>query len=227
MPQETVVLINNSRQPLPWDLADLTAALQAYANLIGYHYGRNIKVVAGPGPEVSADAYPLFLADEADQENALAYHTTDLDGPWGTAFRQDAAKLGVDWSIPIAHELAEMVLNPWCRVQYPGPDLALYAGEIVDPVQGTWFSVKDGIKVPNFVLPAWFGLSNYYYCGETAYDYLCLCRRPFEVLPGGYISRWRQRVGWEDVTVDERGRTHVQHSLGNASSRLSSIRALD
>lgn len=107
----------------------------------------------------------LYLADEADIQDALGYHETNFRGiPYGFVFIDVCESLGEAWSVTLSHETLELIgdMQGNLLVQGPHPDEpqkeVFHWFEMCDAVQSQTYEI-DGIKVSNFVLPAYFTLS--------------------------------------------------------------------
>ncbi len=224
----TIAIVNRFSEPLPWTVDRLVEALGEYAGLL--HDAWGVDVLAAPWDSAMAAEpqrfWPLVLADDSDTPGALAYHTTDWKGPWGIAFLKSALAIGKDASIPIGHEFAEMAADPLCMQTFRSLSGDYASGEIVDPVQEESFLAKNGLRLPNFVWPEWFGLAN---PGEGTNDgrkdQMCICTSAGQILPGGYISKWTAAAGWQEVWGDSGGQVAVAGKLAEPLSRLNRRRA--
>ncbi len=106
----------------------------------------------------------LYLADEADIKDALGYHEANFRGiPYGFVFLDVCLKLE-EWSVTLSHEALEMIGDAQGNllVQGPHPQNAkkevFHWFEMCDAVQSQSYFI-DGVEVSNFVLPAYFTLS--------------------------------------------------------------------
>jgi hypothetical protein len=159
----------------------------------------------------------LVILDHSAQAGALGYHDiTDQGLPMGKVFAGDDLQYGVQWTVSASHELLEMLVDPeinrmafvhpgwklstigiagwtfigrWWPVYAP---MVMQTGifcayEICDACEADQFGYNiNGTLVSDFVLPAWF--ESFRAPGSTQFDYQNQMQRPFEVLPGGYIS---------------------------------------
>lgn len=107
----------------------------------------------------------LYLADEADIQGALGYHEANFRGiPYGFVFLDVCQNLGEEWSVTLSHEALEMIGDAQGNllVQGPHPEDAkkevFHWFEMCDAVQSQTYYI-DGVGVSNFVLPAYFTLS--------------------------------------------------------------------
>jgi len=150
-----------------------------------------------------SDWWWLVLADTSDVASQFGYHaTTTEDKPLGIVFVQTAMDHNVAWTVTASHELLEMLADPWLDRNFArGNDI--YACDICDPCQqdSYWIPLDNtnGVKVSDFVYPAWFGNSSKEANQANRYDYLEMITQPFHLRPGGYISifngqKWDQQL---------------------------------
>lgn len=125
----------------------------------------------------------MVVADDPDVAHALGYHDLTMKGlPLGKVFVKPSLKVGESVSVPLSHEVLEMLLDPDINKYAMDPSaLRLYAWEACDAVQGDTY-VIDGVEVSNFLYPDFF--SRYDVPGRL--DYLNLCDKSFETRPFGY-----------------------------------------
>jgi hypothetical protein len=218
-----IPLVNRSTATLPFTLERAEEALTEYAELLGRVW--DVQVYARNDADLNLDStWPIYLADDTDQPDALAYHALDGSRPYGIVFVKTTLRDGVDLLTAIAHEFAEMAYDPWCVAAFPRPAGWYDSGEIADAVEGSSFPAKNGLLLSNFVYPAWFGLRNP--GAETKLDHLGLCKFPGEILEGGYIDSWEPGSGWRTVVADgSRAICRVEAKLATPSSRLARRRA--
>lgn len=107
----------------------------------------------------------LYLADEADMEDALGYHHSNFRGiPYGFVFMDVCARLKENWTVTLSHEALELIgdMQGNLLVQGPHPNNpkkeVFHWFELCDAVQSQTYRI-DGIEVSNFVLPAYFTLT--------------------------------------------------------------------
>ncbi len=199
----TIACINQAKTPLGVDWEQLLAALDEYANTIfAPVWGTPATINAGTGRDIPAGCWALVFLDHADAPNALGYHDLTPEGlPLSKVFVETTLHDHQKVSVTAAHELAEMLVDPGIQMGGIGPDgRTWYAYEGGDAVESEGFD----IPMSNFVYPSWFeafrapnsvGAPN-----PVKFDHLGLCRRPFELLPGGYMpvfknGAWTQIFG--------------------------------
>lgn len=139
----------------------------------------------------SSEACPLLVFDDADQADALGYHSVDPVGrSFGRAFWSVIRGAGgtlkdgsESLSVTLSHEVLEMVGNPyvnfWADVSENGVQEAI---ELCDRVQADSYRIGN-VSVSNFLGPRAFRP------GKGPYDWLNLLSEPFEIRRGGYCIR--------------------------------------
>jgi len=123
-------------------------------------------------------------------EGAFGYHATNhKDLPYGFVYLDVCAKYGEEWSCTLSHEVLELLADPSAVLTVAGPDprrskrSVRYDLEVCDPTQEDYYTI-DGIRVSNFVTPAYFKMGR----GSSATNFLELPLKPFGVRPGGYFQ---------------------------------------
>jgi len=155
-----------------------------------------------------SDTWQLVILNNSDQAGALGYHELTRDGlPLGKIFAGTDIENGLQWSVTAAHELLEMLSDPWINFamihQAAG---VVYALENCDAVEADRYAYAievDGIKVmvSDFVTPDWFIPQWKNFDGpKPKFDFMGHCTEPLQLLPGGYIGVLRSLDGeWEQV----------------------------
>ena len=136
-------------------------------------------------------ALKLVLFDDADQADALGYHSDGPDGfPYGRVFTKPTMDQGAkvltgpgSVATVLSHEVIELFLDPECNRWADGIDGNSYAFELCDPVEADSY-VIDGVTVSNFVLPPWFDQNP---PKGSKYDFLGKLKKPFTMTAGGYV----------------------------------------
>lgn len=198
-----IAIVNAATRPLGCDPSALVNALTVQAV-------RDFAPAWGmlpPTLALMAEAPPgwwsLTLNDRSDISAALGYHLVNEHGmPAGFASVEDAERSGSPFSTVVSHELLEMLGDPGIQIWAKGPEgdvNAFYAYETADAVQGDWYEI-DGVSVSNFVFPNWF---EEFAPPESAFfDHMGLCKRPFQIRPGGYMPVYRDGRGYDQVFGD-------------------------
>jgi len=140
----------------------------------------------------------MAFLDDADVANALGYHDLTPDGlPLSKVFVKSTRAVGQKVSVTACHELAEMLVDPAINLCATGPGTVFYAYETADAVEEVEFTIR-GVAMSDFVYPAWF--EGFRKPDSAQFDYARKVKRPFQILPGGYMSvfkngRWTQVFG--------------------------------
>lgn len=193
-----IVIIDQSKHSGYDDtaLAALKTALQTQItkNAAPAWHRRTMTVVTTRTATVADhDDWPIYLLDSPDVANALGYHDVDPQGrPYGRVFVDPTRSAGVSLSSVISHEVLEAFgdsdVNFWGD---SGRGVAV-ALELCDPVENSVYQI-DGVKLSNFVLPAWF---NPYVPAGTKVDFLAHLHHPYQLESGGYkITMVEGRIG--------------------------------
>lgn len=150
------------------------------------------------------DAWEVVILDDSDQAEALGYHELTPHGlPLGKVFAASDLANGTSWTATASHEILEMLADPWINecVEFPTPngESQFYAKEVCDACEADVYGYKIGnVLVSDFVTPAWFVPGGW---PGRAFDAMGNLTRPFQLLPGGYISVYG-RDGWSQLTAE-------------------------
>lgn len=156
--------------------------------------------------QMTPDAIPLVLLDDADQAGALGYHAeTPLGQPYGRVFVSPsldagaAVLTGADAvSVTVSHEALEILGDVRCNLWADGPDGCQVALELCDPVEGDAYevltsggrtpvtgpTVRQTVSVSNFILPEWFDPR-----ATGPRDFLGQVTDAYGMSSGGYMIR--------------------------------------
>ncbi len=193
-----IALVFESKTNPKLGLTGLAAALTRQANEhLGSAWGLP-PVQVYPAAGIPAGHWGLVLLDDSDQANALGYHDLTPSGfPIGKVFVKPTLADGEKVGVTASHELMEMLCDPDLNLAAQADNGDFYAMEVADPVQEQEYAI-DGIPVSNFVYPTWF--ESFRTAGSVRFDHLKTVTRPFQLMPGGYISifragRWKQIFG--------------------------------
>src|SRR5437016_2219959 len=193
----TVACFNKAQTPLGVDFDRMLAVLQKFLDTIFVPvWGTPARLVKTAG--FRKGAWALACLDDADVANALGYHDLTPDGfPFSKVFVRTTLEARQRVSVTACHELAEMLVDPAINLCSTGPQSRFYAYETADAVEEQEFTL-DGIALSDFVYPSWF--EGFRKAGSTQFDHLKKVRRPFQILPGGYMpvfknGRWTQVFG--------------------------------
>lgn len=152
------------------------------------------------GKTAPVGAWTVTLTDDTDCWDCYGYHdVTPNDVPYAKVFPAVSFDQQEPWTLTFDHELKEMLVDPYIsRVEWNGKH-RLYLVEAADPVEdsrfGYWRNGVDGVPV----LLSDFPTANWYRARSRGpYDFRGYCKRPEQVLPGGYVSFW-QNGYWHQV----------------------------
>ena len=179
-----IACLNLSHHDLGAPFDKLTAALQkCYDEYFLPIWGYEVSLYNTTGPQPSD--WRFVYLDNADTARALGYHDITKDGqPVSKVFVETTLKANEVVSVTACHELFEMVIDPVANLWAQAGDGTEYAYEMCDPVEEDTF-VVDGLKMSNFVHPAWF--EPFKHPPKTKFDHLGLLRKPFSMTKGGYV----------------------------------------
>ena len=136
-------------------------------------------------------ALKLVIFDDADQADALGYHSDGPDGfPYGRVFVKPTMDAGAkvltgpgSVASVLSHEVIELFLDPECNRWADGLDGNSYAFELCDPVEADGYDINK-VNVSNFVLPPWFDQNP---PKGSKFDFLGKLKKPFTMTKGGYV----------------------------------------
>lgn len=210
-----ISVYNRARTALRLDLADLVQALQAYVDrCLAPVWGCPAQLMLAPGPQ--AGEWGLAFLDDADAPGALAYHTEEDGLPLSKVFVRTVLDAGESLSVSASHELAEMLVDPAINLLASGAG-KIVAYEVADPCEADAdaFAVA-GHQMSDFVYPAWF--EGFRGPNSTKFDHCGRIDRPFQLLPGGYMSTWDGKE-WSQVfgSTAKAGRFALEDRRGHRS----------
>jgi hypothetical protein len=190
-----IACMNLAKTDLGVPFDRLTATLQKCFN---DHFlpiwGYPVKLYNTTKPESSDWQFVYF--DDADTAGALGYHDITKNGqPVSKIFVKTTLQANEVVSVTACHELFEMVIDPIANLWAQADDGTEYAYEMSDPVEEDIFLV-DGIKMSNFVHPAWF--EPFKHPPGTKFDHLGLLTKPFSMTKGGYVITMKNGKVKED-----------------------------
>ena len=193
-----IVCINLATVPLGVDFGKLIAAMQKYVDdHVAPVWATPARLVRGT--DFVKGAWAMLFVDNADVDDALAYHDLTPDGlPVAKVFVKTTLDNGDLVSVSASHELVEMLVDPAINLMTTGPDPKLmYAYESADPVEALDFKV-NGIPLSNFVYPSYF--EAFHKPKSVRFDAMKKVTKPFQILGGGYQiifknGKWTQITG--------------------------------
>lgn len=197
------------------DVANATAALQTQLNRDWFPvWGSTAALQFYTRSQlIPSSVWPLYILDTSDIKGALGYHyETNLGRPYGRIFAKDCLKYNANWTVTLSHELLEMIADPHVNLtvfnQYSSTTGRLYAFEVCDACENDRYGYKiNNILVSDFVWPSWFDPIQT--AKGTRYHQTNIMTRPFQILPGGYISIFdvSKSSGW--INLSHTGGTSI------------------
>jgi hypothetical protein len=214
-----VTIVNYATVPLPFTVAELAVALQAYCNNClapEWAVSCTVQVLDPPPAVVDLNAalvgkWGLIISDNSDQADALGYHLLGDDGePRGFCFAETTLADGEFFSATCSHEFAEMLCDPDCD-SMKGPinkQHVFYILEVCDAVENTSFLI-NGLQMSNFVTREWFNPASGMAIPPNAkFDFMGQLTKPLQLQAGGYVSIWSPRAGWKQNFGSAASRAH-------------------
>jgi len=190
-----IALINHSTHRginAAW-LAKVASVLedQTFQHFAPFWQSQGVRVTPAPNAQgLPADTVPMVILDDADQADALGYHSITPEGHvYGRAFVKPILSNGGtlhtganSLSCTLSHEVLETIGDPYANFWADMPSGLEDAIELCDRVEADSYEI-DHIAVSNFLGPRAFR------DGPGPYDWLRLMTSPWEIRPGGYAIR--------------------------------------
>jgi len=171
---------------------------------MGWGVGVQYVRAAANAKDIRPDEVVIGLFATADQPGALGYHDKTPSGmPVGHVFPPLDKADGVPWTTTASHELTEILGDPELNDASQRPDGVFMAKEVADAVEQDTYEI-NGVPLSNFCLPLWYGGP----ASGAKYDYLGLCKAPFEIRPGGYAQSWSDDQGWTQTFAQKAPRAY-------------------
>jgi hypothetical protein len=182
----TIAVFNKAKTQLGIDLDAFVGAMQRFVtDYVVPVWGTPARLVRTS--DFKKGSWGFVFLDDADAENALAYHDLTPDGlPLSKVFVKTIEDAGSSLTVAASHELVEMLVDPGINLLSTGPDpKAAYAYEAADPVEADSLGFKvNGFSMTDFVYPSYF--EEFHKPKSTRFDQRGKVTRPFQILPGGY-----------------------------------------
>jgi hypothetical protein len=218
----TIAVINASSDVDDADVKRCVDALNQQVNRdFSGPWGLDATVQAvAKGKNPPAGAWWLLLIDDMDVANALGYHDlTNENLPLGKVGIKTAETYHEDWTVTASHELLEMLADPYLGNSFgPYNDNSWFALEVCDAVEAAEYDI-NGVKVSDFVYPAWYGSGP----GKQM-SHLKTVDQPLQLAPGGYQSIWKPSTGWSEIFArkdqdDDQTEFRARPPLGSRRAR--------
>jgi hypothetical protein len=183
-----VAVLNLSEKTPEAEIEAVVAALQTQVHRdLATTWGIDAELkLFRTGEKPPREAWWLKLQDETNVEGVVGHHDVTAAGlPLAYIGIETSKQAGVAWSVAASHTLLQLLANP------KGNVTVFEAGrfipqEICRPCTGDrWAYQINGIKVADFVLPAWF--EGYRRRRSTRFDFAGHISEPYQILQGGYL----------------------------------------
>jgi FRG domain-containing protein len=206
----TVVLISKTKKISKAELRRVAAALD-----------RQVKEHLGPAWNISAEVRPCFrpsdrprnswpvtVRDRLKEKGAVSYHDIRRGRPFAEVSYELTTKSGIAWSNSASHDLLEMLVDPRVDRTVRAPSIVrgqkrnvVFPVQICDPCADARYAYRiGGVQVADFTTQD--------YWNPTAkrkgkYSFRGSLTKPFQILPGGYLSWLDPKTGWKTTFGDE------------------------
>ncbi len=223
----TIALIRSTNLLTDAEVQSIAVGLQFWHDEhFGPAWGTEVAVIyVLPGQSIPAGAWQLWLQDRSPIPADLAFHDVESGVPFGRCYVDDADADGTPRTVPVSHELAEMLINPFVTGLVPcvlngvaGTVEKECADAIEDPRYAVAVEGRSGDMWPMtaFVLPSWFDPH-----GRAPFSWPVVPEidRPFALAPGGYIPFQPNGGEWTQIMADEAGPMQVRRD-GSRFQRL-------
>lgn len=195
------------------ELTQVSAAIQTQVSRdLSPIWSINATVDSFQSLEDVPQGYWIISITDKDLGKGLeGYHQDQNGQPFALIHYDD------EWTVSAAHEIIEMLVDPFGQRLVAGPSPKPDQGEVsflveaCDPSQNYTY-VVNGIKVSDFFTPHFFDPVE---STNSRYSYMGVITKPRQVMPGGYMS-WYDPVSasWWQQYVNEAGQSEfVQPDL--------------
>ena len=184
----TCIVVNKSRHITSSEVVRVCSAVNKWSKGVSQVWDvPQVILLPGSLPQgtgSTASFGVILLQDGLDVAGAAGYHDVYGGRPIGKVDISGTIDAGMSWSVTLCHELAEMMVDPWCFSSSQYARDSWIALEVGDPVEDDRFGMQiDGVLCSDYVLPAYFA------GGSGPYDAMRLLKSPAPaLLPGGYAS---------------------------------------
>jgi hypothetical protein len=132
----------------------------------------------------------LVILDNSDVAELLGYYDLTSEGlPLEKVFAETDTQNGRMWTVSASNALLQMLADPALNLTAFRPTSEatgrLYGYDVCNPCKADEYEI-NGLRVSDFVYPAWFEW--FHETGSTQFDHRNLVQAPFELRPGGYID---------------------------------------
>ncbi len=202
----------------------LTIQCQEHFSLpppFGYGISATVRVVHKKS-EIAKDEWALYLLSKPDVDGAYGYHDQTSTGlPLMKIFPLLDIKEGNPWTVTASHEVLETLADPNGARAAQDSSGKFWAYEVCDGVESTSYKIGE-VFVSNFELTPYFEPMKS--LKGLKLDYMGLCKKPMETLPGGYNQWFDSNKGWQQVQHAEKApRPYRQNIKGRGFKRRGSF----
>ena len=161
--------------------------------------------------DVPSDYWPVILVPEIS--GAAGYHDDENGQPLAFVDHGDG------WSLTAAHEVLEMLADPFGnrliagRSPKPGQGRVNFLVEVCDPSEGIDYAYTvNGVLVSDFYTPQYFDPT---FSTAVRYSFTGAPLRPRRVLKDGYLSWWVEATGelWQTTWFNGSSPKFVNHGV--------------
>lgn len=184
----TLAVFDRTRaHPLDVDLDRLIRALRVFLSKFFVPiWGTPARLVQTNGFLRGAWGFGFFDSERSGSDDG--FHDLTPEGlPFARIFVKNALEDDGTVTMTASHELAEMLVDPSLNMECAYSERVFYDYEVADPVEETSFLI-EGLKMSNFVYPAWF--EPFHTTRSTQFDHMGLLSKPFQIHRGGYARRF-------------------------------------
>lgn len=140
-------------------------------------WGRTAQLeIWSEGKQLESGTWWVTISSDKSETDNPAYHVINRDSvPEARLFLESIAADGLEWTVMASQEILEMLANPGGNLYAMIPSRTgydLYQQEVCEPCSrdSKYTYEIDGVKVSDFVLPAWF--EKYGHPEKARFDHL-------------------------------------------------------
>jgi hypothetical protein len=204
-----VVLIDQTKSidPVLMHHAALSLNTQVTQHLPKYWDGINASVSSAPRlAALPRGAWPVFLVKSLPPGEG-GFHLDKNNQPYAKVI---ASPTDDTWTIDAAHEICEMLVDPFGNRMKTSQAIAIEGSDVIDakgvfnylveacdPCEASNFAYEiNGIAVTDFITPHFYDVAA---MGGVQYSFTGSIKRPRQLLPGGYISYIAADGQWQQI----------------------------
>lgn len=194
LPVSVCVVVNRSKRVSDLEVANAVVGIRKWAHDVGRAWDCEVPLVHVGTTTSAATFGAIILQDGLDEPDALGYHDVIAGRPTGLVDVAGTIDVGGKWTVTLTHELAEMIVDPWCLSAAQCSSSSWVAQELCDPVEDDRYALTYAdVACTDFVLPSYFAPGS-----KGPFDAGGHLTHPVpQILPGGYLSIWTAGRGWQ------------------------------